>query len=310
MSTEASEAAARDFRRVGVLALSMRRTGCLIAIAALALLLPVRALAAPPQIYVGSNSEYTVAFKVAGSAVSALGLDAPLYCTETEPSYRYGPGTISVFRRPTLMREGPGGLEALLGGGGGPSSKIEAKFDGTKLTGAFAFDYGEESFHCQTAGYYFTRPEVSFEAVRYESVGSGATLPAGKGEIQVYYGSEGGTEVLLEPNAKSVVFRGAAPFKCPVTGRKATKGSGSMFGDVIDTDREGDAFHRTIRHHGKLGGNAWTESASVSGIVGEDEIAGFYQRSTVTRPAKGAPRRCTTGALPFRAVRYLPAAGS
>ena len=285
----------------------MRRTVYLAAIVALALLLPARALAASPQIYVGSGAAYTVVFKVEAGTVFALGLDAPLYCSETGPSHRFGPGTISVFRRPTLMREGPGGLEALLGGGG-PSSKIEATFDGTKLTGKFAFDYSEESFHCQTAGFYFTPPEVPFEAVPYEPVGSGATPPPSKDEIPVYYGSEGGTEVLLEPNSKSVAFRGAAPSKCPVGGRRPTKEQTPLFGDVIDTDREGDSFHRTIHRHGKTGGKGWSESRSVSGAVGEDEIAGFYQRSTLTRPAKGAPRRCTTGALPFRAVRYLPAA--
>lgn len=285
----------------------MRRTVCLAAIVALVLLLPMRALAAPPQIYVGSDADYTVVFKVEGGAVSALGLDAPLYCSETEPSHHFGPGTISVFRRPMLMREGPGGLEALLGGGGGPSSKIEATFDGTKLTGKFAFDYSQESFHCQTAGFYFTRPEVPFEAVRYEPVGSGATLPPSKDEIPVYYGSEGGTEVLLEPNAKSVVFRGAGPSKCPVGGKRPTKGQAPLFGDVIDTVREGDGFHRTLQRHGKSHAKGWSESRSVSGVVAEDEIAGFYRHSTITRPADGSPRRCTTGALPFRVIRYLPA---
>lgn len=307
MSNEATEAGRRDFRRVGVLALGMRGSRCLIAIIALALFLPAGAAAASPEIYVGSNSEYTVVFKVESGAVSVLGLDAPFYCSETGPSNSFGPGTIGVFKRPARMREGTNVLEAPLGGGGGPSSKIEATFGGTTLIGSFTFDFSEESFHCQTAGFYPARPEVAFEAVRYEPVGSGGTLAPAKDETPVYYGSEGGTEVLLEPNAKSVVFRGAAPARCPVAGKKATKGSGPMFGDVIDTDREGGAFHRTIRHRGRTDAKAWSELASVSGVVGEDEIAGFYTRSTTVRPAKASPRRCTTGALPFRAVRYLPA---
>jgi hypothetical protein len=308
--TEASEAGKRDFRRSAVLALSMRASRLLIVIAGLAFLLPASAAAATPEIYVGSNAGYTVVFKVEGSRVSALGLDAPLYCSETGPSHHFGPGTISVFKRPTLMRQGPGGLEALLGGGGGPSSKVEVTFDGTKLTGTFAFDYSEESFHCQTAGFYFTPPEVPFEAVRYEAVGSGATLPPATDEVPVFYGSEGGTEVLLEPNVKSVVFRGAAPSKCPLAGKRAPQGLAPMFGDVIDTDHEGDSFHRTIHRDGETGRRAWSEARSVSGVVGADEIAGFYTRSTTVRAPESSPRRCTTGALPFRAVRYLPAAGS
>ncbi len=286
----------------------MRGSRRLIAIAGLALLLPASAAAATPEIYVGSNAGYTIVFKVEGSRVSALGLDAPLYCSETGPSHHFGPGTISVFKTQTLMRQGPNGLEALLGGGGGPSSKVEATFDGTKLTGTFAFDFSEESFHCQTAGFYFTRPDVPFEAVRYEAVGSGSTLPPGKDEIPVYYGSEGGSEVLLEPNQKSVVFRGAAPSKCPLAGKRAPAGSVPMFGDVIDTEHEGDSFHRLVHREGKAGREAWREARAVSGVLGEDEIAGFYTRSTVIRPAKGAARRCTTGALPFHAVRYLPSA--
>jgi hypothetical protein len=41
--------------------------------------------------------------------------------------------------------------------------------------------------------------------------------------------------------------------------------------------------------------------------VGEGEIAGFYQRSTAIRRPNQSPHHCTTGALPFRALRYVPA---
>jgi hypothetical protein len=275
-----------------------------IVIVAAALLFPAWAGAASPQIYVGSNSAYTVVFKVDGGAVSVLGLDAPLYCGEGE---HFGSGTISVFKRSTRMREGPDGLEALLGGGGGSSSKIEATFDGTRLTGTFTFDFSEGSFHCQTSGFYPARPAVSFEAERYEPVGSGSTLPATKGEVPIYYGSDARAEVLLEPNPGSVVFRGAAPSNCPVAGKPAT-GKSPLFGDVIDTDHEGDSFHRTLRRDGKSSGETWSESRSVAGTVTDEGITGSYVRSTIIRPATGAPQRCKTGPLPFQAVRYLPSA--
>jgi hypothetical protein len=289
----------------------MRRIWHPSAIVALALLLPAQAAAASPQIYVGSGPAYTVAFKVDGSAVSVLALDAPLFCSETGPSHDFGPGSISAFRTPTPMRQGPDGLEALLGGGGGPSSKIEATFDGTKLSGAFAFDFSEESFHCQTAGFYAARPEVPFEAALYEAVGTGPTLPAAAGERPIYYGSEGGTEVLLETVKDSIEVRGAAASKCPVKGVKPSAPLTSLFDDVVGAKRKADgSFARTIRAHGKIGHKAWSESTSVTGVVGDEEIAGFYSRSTTVRPKNASPRSCTTGSLPFRAVRYLPAAGS
>jgi hypothetical protein len=277
---------------------------------ALALLLPARAAAAPPPLYVGSDPGYTVALKAEGSRVSVLALDAPIYCTFTEPQERFQ-GTMSMFQGPTLMRAGRHGLEAPLRPNGGPSSFIDAAFHGPALSGTFALDLTEESAHCQTAGFDPARPAVDFEAVRYEPVGSGATLTPAKGETPIYYGGEGGTEVLLENARDQVEVRGAAPARCPIAGRKSAGARAPLFGDVTDAARGIDgSFLRTIKDKGKIGGKSWSESRSVSGVVGDEEIAGFYSRTTTIRPAKGPPRRCTSGSLPFRAVRYLPAVGS
>jgi len=57
MSTEATEAAERDFRRAAVLGSGMRVTRCLTAIVSVALLLPAGAAAATPQIYLGSRPD-------------------------------------------------------------------------------------------------------------------------------------------------------------------------------------------------------------------------------------------------------------
>jgi hypothetical protein len=292
-----------------VLAMSVRRARYPIFLIALALLVPARATAAePPQIYVGSGSAYTVAFKIEGVRVSVLALDAPLYCSETEPSHHFQPGSMSVFPAPTPMRIGPDGLEAP-SSGGGPSPRIEATFDGKSVSGVVAFDSSEGPFHCQTAGYYPTRPEVPFEAVRYEPIGSGATKPPGKDEIPVYYGSEGGNEVLLETTSEAVTLRGSVPSKCPVRGKRIVAPRTPWFGDVTGALRRGEGFRRTLNRQGKVGGKSWKESTLVSAVLGEEDVAGFYERTTVIRPKKGSPHRCTTGALPFRALRYLPAAG-
>jgi hypothetical protein len=281
----------------------MKRVRCVIPLLALALLLPARAAAEAPQIYVGSGQGYSVAFKVEAGRTSVLALDAPIYCTELRERF---PATMSMFQGPTLMRAGRHGLEAPLRPNGGPSSYVGAAFDGVALSGTFVLDLTEESIHCQTVGFTAARPEVHFKALRYEPVGSGATLPPRKDEIPIYYGSEGGTEVLLETTSGSVVFRGAAPAKCPVAGRRPAAAQLPLFGDVTEAESGEGSFHRTFKRRGK----SWKESRSVSGVVGDEEIAGFYTRSTVTWLAKDSPRRCTTGALPFRAVRYLPAAGS
>jgi hypothetical protein len=281
-----------------------------IAIAAAAFLFPAWAGAASPQIYAASGPDYTIAFKGEAGRLSVLALEAPIYCTFTEPEERF-PGTMSMFQGPTLMHEGRNGLKAPIRPNGGPSSFVDARLDGAKLTGSFTLNVTEESAHCQTVGFDAGRPAVQFAAVPYEPSSNGATKSPSKGERPIYYGSENGTEVLLETVKDSVEIRGAVPSRCPVKGAGPAGRRVSLFDDVVDAKREEDGgFHRTTQGEGKTGSKVWSESTLISGVVGEDEIAGFYQRSTVIRPAKGAPRRCTTGALPFRAVLYLPAAGN
>jgi hypothetical protein len=292
-----------------VLALSMRSARYLIVFVALVLLMPAKALAGAPQIYARSGSGYTVALKAEGSRVSVLALDAPIYCT-FEPREQFR-GTMSMFQGPTLMRPGRRGLEARLRPNAGPASYIDAILHGNKFSGAFAFDVTEESTHCQTAGFDPTRPAVRFEAVPYEPAGGSATKAPTKGETPIYYGNEGGIEVLLENARDQVEVRGAAPARCPIAGKEPAGGRAPLFNDVTDAARGNDgSFLRTVRSKGKIGGRAWKESRSISGVVGSEEIAGFYVRSTTIQPAKGPPRHCTTGSLPFRALRYLPAAGS
>jgi hypothetical protein len=279
----------------------------LIVLVLMALAMPATAVAAAPQIYVGSNPAYAVAFKAEGPRVSVLALNTPVYCTFGDPVERLRP-TAFLFQGPTLMHAGRRGLEARLRPAAGRRSYVSASLGGGKLTGTFVLDVTEESAHCQTVGFTAAKPQVRFEAVRYEPVGSGATRPPAKGETPLYYGSEAGVEVFLENARDQVEVRGAAPARCPIAGKKPAGGRAPLFDDVTDAARGNDgSFLRTIHRHGKFAAGAWSESTSISGVVGDEEIAGFYQRSTTIRPAKGAPRHCTTGSLPFRAARYLRA---
>src|SRR6185503_3829847 len=108
-----------------------------------------------------------------------------------------------------------------------------------------------------------------------------------------------------------VDFRGAAPATCPVAGRQPAGQRAPLFGDIEDAlIRGGGGFNRVFRHDGKIGGKTWSEAASISGGFEGQAISGTYGRTTTTRPANRLPRQCKTGPLPFRAARYLPAAGS
>jgi len=250
-----------------------------------------------------------VAFKVAGPRVSVLALEAPIYCSEGGPSERFA-GRMVMFPEPTLLSAGPRGPESPLRPNGGPSSYIAAAVDGTALTGTFAFDVTEGSFHCQTVGYYPSRPAVPFETVLAEPVGSGPTLPPAKGEAPIFYADGGPLEVLLQIVDDSIEIRGAVRSDCPVRGVKPSRARVSLFPDVTGAKRRLGGFRRTTHHQGKTkDGLNWSETTSVSGAIGAREISGVYSRTTTTRTANGPPRRCTTGTLPFRAPRYLPAAG-
>lgn len=213
-----------------------------------------------------------------------------------------------MFQGPTAMHAGRNGLEARLRPAGGPRSYVSASVEDGKLTGTFLLDVTEESAHCQTSDYAAAKPQVRFEAVRYEPAGSGATRPAAKGEIPVYYGNEDGVEVLFETLNGSVDFRGAAPAACPVTGKQPAGQRAPLFGDIEDARLdESNSFGRAFHRQGQIGDNSWSEATSISGAIEGGTISGTYSRTTITRTKKGSPQQCKTGPLAFSAARYLPA---
>jgi hypothetical protein len=72
---------------------------------------------------------------------------------------------------------------------------------------------------------------------------------------------------------------------------------------------EGRTFHQKLKSLGPGGLSAIHEAVTLDGTVGDDAITGTYFDRIVTRFGKKRKRVCHTGPLPFRAVRYLPAAG-
>jgi hypothetical protein len=261
-----------------------------------------------PQIYIGSAPNYTIAFKAEGpSRVSVLALDAPIFCTFLHPTERF-PGKMWAFQGPTAMRMVGGQLKATIRPGGGPSSDVTAKLGGGKLSGTFALDQDEGSADCHTGGYKPADPVIKFEAVPYAPAESGVTKPAAKGEVPLYYGDEGGLEVLLETEGGEVNFRGAAPATCPIAGKRPTGGRAPLLSDVEEAPiGNGGAFSRTFRSHGKVGSKQWSEAITISGSAEPGKIAGSYLRTTTIRSAAGPAKQCKVGPLPFSAVRYLPA---
>jgi hypothetical protein len=268
---------------------------------------PATAGAASPQIYVGSNPSYTIAFKTEASRTSLLAFNAPIYCTFTHPTERI-PGTAYMVQAPTPMHKGRNGLEAPLHPAGGQLSYVRASLAGEKLAGTVALDADEGSAQCQTVGFKPASPAFQFTAAPYEPAAGGVMRAPKNGEIPVYYGNEGGVEVLLETVHGQVDFRGAAPSDCPFAGKQVTGSRAPLFGDIEGAVLSADgSFDHTFHRHGKIGGKTWSEATTVSGVAGSQEISGSYERTTKIQPKNGAPRTCSTGALPFKALRYLRA---
>jgi hypothetical protein len=273
------------------------------------------ASAATPQLYVASGDGYSVAFKVEGAKTYVLGLDAMVYCSETEPQNLSKPGLRAFFPNPKPMREGPmGGLTASEGRGDGFGSTeavVDAVPEGGKLVGHFEYVFSELSSHCQTGGYFGTRPEVTFEAVPYVPVdGSIPAPPFAETPVAVYYASEGPLEAFFTVFRSVFGLRGTVASGCHGSTRKHPPRRGPLASEVLITHfAAGGAFDRKLRSLGPGGLTAIHEAVTLTGTVGDASISGTYFNRIGFRPGKGPKRVCHTGPLPFRAVRYLPAAG-
>lgn len=286
----------------------------LVLLAVLALGISSQAAAASPQLYVASGDGYSVALKVEDANTYVLGLDATVYCSETEPQSGDKPSLQGFFATPTPMREGKkGGLTASQGDGGVFGSNVatvNAVPEGGKLVGHFQYVFSVLSSHCQTGGYFGNRPDVAFEAVPYAPVdGLTPSPPFAAAASAVYYGTEGALETFFTVFRSVFGLRGTVASACLATTKKPPPRIGALASEVLIAKfAEGGAFHQKLRSLGRGGLTAIHEAITLDGTVGDEAITGTYFDRIGTRLGKKPKRICHTGPLPFHAVRYLPSA--
>jgi len=286
----------------------------LVILAVLALGISSQAAAASPQLYVGAGDGYSVALKVEGAKTYVLGLDATVYCSETEPQSVTKPSLQGFFAAATPMREGKkGGLTASQGDGGFFGSNVatvNAVPEGGKLVGHFKYVFSVLSSHCQTGGYFGNRPEVPFEAVPYAPVDRLTPPPPfADAASAVYYGTEGALETFFTVFKSVFGLRGTVASACLATARKPPPRRGPLASEVLIAKlAAGGAFHQKLKSLGPGGLAAIHEAVTLSGAVGDASITGTYFDRIGTQLGKNRKRVCNTGPLPFSAVRYLPSA--
>jgi len=270
---------------------------------AIAMLLAVGSAQAETTLYVGDTKEYAIAFKAEDSQLYIVELAAKTQCFFTEPREDVGPGGFSAFAAPTLMRSGPDGLTAGIPDGIG---QVRAEQASDEITGDFNYhEIVDEGFHCDAG------PDKTFQAVRYLPFGSGGA-PA-SGERPVYYGNDESTETFLRVIGGEVGgIRGTFIPQCRVGRGKRIPASHTLFDGPSDFTKlaEGGSFEEVVFEGGRMHRKTrYRERISFTGSVAEDAVTGTYLRVRTVKPPRKAKRRCVTGPLPFRAVRYLPAAG-
>lgn len=258
---------------------------------------------AETSIYVGDTKEYAIAFKAEATQLYVLELAGETDCYYTEPYEDLGSGGFSAFPAPKLMRSSSEGLHADDLGVG--SAWVRAQLGGDVVSGDFRYSESELSYHCDTG--FAPKP---FQASRYEPTGSGG-VPA-SGERPVYYGSEASTEVFLRADGEEAFgIRGTFVPACRVGGGKKILRRHALFSEPVNSklSEVGSFKKREVDWGQTRSGAHYREWISLSGSVGPEAVTGTYLRVRTVKPRRKAKRRCVTGPLPFRAVRYLPAPG-
>ena len=256
---------------------------------------------AETMLFVGDTDEYAIALKAEEGQLYAVELAADTECFFTEPREGVGPGGFSAFAQPYLMRRDDKSFTT-----GIPSGLGELRADpvGDGFAGRYYLhQIVEEGFHCETA------PDRTFHAVRYLPFGGGA--PA-SGERPVYYGKDETTETFMRVIGDEVGgIRGTFAPQCRIGRSRKIPPSHALFPEPSDFTKlgEGGSFEEVAFAGGGLNRRArFKERIAVAGTVAEDAVAGTYTRVRTVKPLHKAKRRCVTGPLPFRAVRYLPPA--
>jgi hypothetical protein len=258
------------------------------------------ASAAPnPKIYFDSGPRGRVAFKVEGPRVFVLSLSAEVFCSFLEPREPVEVEPSGAFPLATPMRERHGELvatEAFDGGG----AIVHARRRGETLVGEFSIQGEEDGLRCQS-GSYAGESSVGFRAVRYVPAADPTASPP-DGQPPIYFGDTGPIETFIRTSDHTVSIRGTLRSPCP-SGAPSRR---PLFESVLAKRDDSGHFRLFEQLHPPRGSGVREEKARIEGAFEGGQVTGNYRRSAVTAASHPAPRRCATGPLPFRAVRYLP----
>lgn len=275
--------------------------------------------AAPAQaktsIYVGVGPEYFAAFKIEDGRPYVLAVDAHIYCrgTGTHSDQREGEGTAERFPAPVRMRptpEGLRGVDELRGRLETESVVVRARIRRGRVVGTIVATHGGYEFRCKTGGYFGDR-EIPFEAVRYVPVGSPRASHYGDRSAagRIYFTHAGPLEVFLHRLGPRVVdIRGAARQRCPLPASESHPPRVPLF-SLIAGGEIGDrgGFREHWHQYGPARRHAtFNESITLTGKLKNKFAVGSYSRVKVKKRGERIIRRCETGPVSYRAVRYVP----
>jgi len=282
----------------------MQRRLMLAAVLTLVAALAGAGSAAAAALYAGSTEKYSVAFKAEGAKRYVMQFAGRTHCYYTEPEEDVGGGGFSAFPAPKLMHVGPHGFAAHEYGGDSYSlsiAEIRAEFDGDSVSGKYAYEESEESFHCDTGSL-----QKPFQASRYRPIGSALAGSPERGEKRVYYGKRGPIEIFLRKTGGEVGgIRGTFVPRCPIGRGKSIPDQHALFRrPAFAKLKNGSGFQRRVAHEGRTrAGERFKETIEIAGRVRKDAVVGTYLR---VRSSEPGGERCVTGPVPVRAVRYLP----
>lgn len=273
------------------------------------------AAGAAPQVYGSADQGHSIAFAVAGSRVSLLGLDTRSYCGYTEPLQNQKPRPYHRLAAPVFMHDGSAGFSfhqdetELSEKQGTAELTVTAGFSGDALIGDFTYlaDARIESSRCQTGTWYPGEATVPFEAVPFVRADApGAPAPSA-GETPIYFARKGPLEVFMRGEGKRLLVRGAVVSGCRFGGAHRSRRS-PFFGIPFPLPLEWESFGGYFgKNAGRLNGAVVTEVTHLAGYATGSATNGVYSRKETIGTGADA-RICTIGPLRFHAVRYVPAA--
>lgn len=265
------------------------------------------------SLYVASGPGYSAAFKVRAGRVYVLALDARAFCRGTgSHSDEHGKGSFKVFRKPVRMRHTKEGLRGRFEIDAGlwrEDAVVRARRHRGAITGTLAASFSEEESECRT-GSYGGDPQVPFKAVRYVPVGSPRAGNPSAGRGRVYFTNAGSVEVYLRRvRGKVIGLRGAAQQVCPVPASASHPPRVPLFfypeNALLGGDgnfKQHDHFHGASRHRGRYDERMW-----ITGRFEPGAVVGRYHRVKTRKRGDRVIRRCETGPVSYRAIRYVPA---